>query len=85
MSIYKSPQYFPGIHELLQFTEYLLCVCFTWLDGSVSKVEKQPYPPGEIGPTNVCQSSLCGTVQVGVGWFAVGKMGWGLYTEEGPG
>lgn len=54
-------------------------------DGSVSEVEKQPYPPGEIGPTNVCRSSLCGTVQVGVGWFAVGKMGWGLYTEEGPG
>lgn len=42
-------------------------------DGSVSEVEKQPYPPGEIGPTNVCRSSLCGTVQVGVGWFAVEK------------
>lgn len=36
-------------------------------DGSVSEVEKQPYPPGEIGPTDVCQSSLCGTVGVGGG------------------
>lgn len=54
------------------------------MDGSVNKMGKQPYPPGEIGPTNVCQSSLC--VQWGRGsglqWE---KCAMGPYREEGPG
>jgi hypothetical protein len=47
----------------------LLSICYVpvlhCMAGSVDKIGKQPYPPGEIGPTNVCQSSLCGPVGVG--------------------
>lgn len=56
-----SPQCFHGIHELMQFTGYLLCVCFTLL-GWISERSGETTIPSRGN-----WISLCGTVGVGGG------------------